>query len=422
MGFNGVAIWGAGNDGKQLYERLKAQINVVCFIDSNLYGEMIDNVKVVSFSEFELLKQEEKMMILIGTSRYQDEVISELKQKFYRLGEDYLTKSLYGKYGLLFSILNYYDLRNCLGEKEVVEFIKEIKRLTKKKCVILYGNCHISPLTYSLLNHKGFRNDFIVLRLPGVHEYTSKKAVEMLSESFWDICDLFIGQRVNYGNRFDAKLATDIIDGYLSHSIQRIWIPFAYFNGYFPQLKHNDHNIHYQKGDYGLFPFGDKYVDSLKEEGMTNEEILEIISDPDYLNDDEINEYCDRSFRELKKRETRCTVTISDYIEENYKKRRLFYSPEHPIHEVILEETRRILVAIGYSDLTIGDEIDVKPLKGTDIPIYPSVQRILGLNQTYDDYLANSAMWDFSGDFVSFEKKYMETCWDNNIIQEDAGS
>ena len=67
----------------------------------------------------------------------------------------------------------------------------------------------------------------------------------------------------------------------------------------------------------------------------------------DFFSTDAVYKAVEQSLLELKKREEDVDVVISDYISENYDKRQLFYSFNHPINEVLVEYVWRILDFLG---------------------------------------------------------------------------
>lgn len=103
---------------------------------------------------------------------------------------------------------------------------------------------------------------------------------------------------------------------------------------------------------------------------------------------EEIMEGVRLSFSELKRREEKADIKISDYIIENYKKRQLFYSKNHPTNDVLIEYTERILQCLGYDteEKMSGTDFFVKAgtLKGHDLPLYPAVIKALGISD-YED-------------------------------------
>lgn len=148
------------------------------------------------------------------------------------------------------------------------------------------------------------------------------------------------------------------------------------------------------------------------------EKILDRICAPEFLSREKIQLGIDESFAELRRREWICDLKISDYIEENFRDRQLFFNPNHPSLAVLLEITKRILRLIGmrsenFLDLPriIDDEDPDWSLFGQDVPIYPSVRRFFDFQAEPTTFWANRYFWDFHGDFRSFSREYIKWCW-----------
>ena len=205
--------------------------------------------------------------------------------------------------------------------------------------------------------------------------------MKWLYEKFWDLCDLFISQRVSKENRFNPQLSTDELVKLLPNKAHVLWIPNAFFVGYFPQADYNSRNPDKHLHQSGRFPFSDSYVDTFIQGGGTTAGIIEKIVSPHFLGASQILEGCWASLEELKQREKFCDIVISEYIEKNYQERQLFYSKNHPANEVLQKVTSRILEAIDIKTVfTDIQAVESKfTLKGQDVPLYPSVVKVLGM-------------------------------------------
>ncbi len=112
-----------------------------------------------------------------------------------------------------------------------------------------------------------------------------------------------------------------------------------------------------------------------------------------------------------------------DFVIDNYK-RQIFYSPNHPTQNVILELARRILKFIDISDASFQNTdyllSEKASLVGQDIPIYPKVKEILGLKDSLEVFYANRYMPTdfrfFRANYVDFLVAYAKTCWKDKLI------
>ena len=208
---------------------------------------------------------------------------------------------------------------------------------------------------------------------------------------------------------------------YIPEQTKIVTIPNIYFDGYFPQYIRNNRNIDTDKHVSGRFPHGDRFIDEIMENSEMNpnvENILDRICMTDFLSAEKINDAIESSFEELHRREWICDLKIADYVEENFSEQQLFYSPNHPISNVMIEMTRRILNFIGFKSMTFLnlDKILIEQdlnysLIGQDIPIYPSVLNQLNLKSHAKTYWANIYLWNFHADFRTFSREYILKCW-----------
>jgi hypothetical protein len=148
-------------------------------------------------------------------------------------------------------------------------------------------------------------------------------------------------------------------------------------------------------------------------EGFSAEEIVDIISKDDFLSETEIKHRMKASLDELKFRESKVDVKISDYIEKHYKDDVLFYLPNHPCDSVIKVYINRILTFLGYEpeDISEGDmPFRIGTLRGFDVPVYPAVEKTLGLDKCVRRYYPNKHLWnELYLDFREFMRLYISS-------------
>lgn len=78
-----IIIFGCGHDGKLTNRILKkCGLSAKCFCDSNQFGLTVDGLKVISIDEL-LENHVENTVVVLGSSRYQDEMFEELKRRGY---------------------------------------------------------------------------------------------------------------------------------------------------------------------------------------------------------------------------------------------------------------------------------------------------------------------------------------------------
>ncbi len=319
--------------------------------------------------------------------------------------------------------LDYFKLRSHFNEETCIELIEQLKKLSGKKCAIIFGNCQTVRLENILCNHVQMTREYFFLTLPVVYNCHESVVDTLFSDGgqFLKQCDLFISQRISEKNRFNVLISTKNISEKLREDTKIVWIPNVYFDGYFLQAKHNEHNVDTHITPPGRFPNGDKYVDEIMEHSGMNpdvEKILDTICDENFIPADEIQTRCEKSLQELKNREFLCDIKMSDYVEYNFRIQQIFYAPNHPVTFVLFELARRILKFIGIrseafrdlKDMFDEENIDYS-LIGQEIPIYPSVKKFFEGTEFLEKFYANSYFGDFRADFRDFTREYILRCW-----------
>ena len=168
-----------------------------------------------------------------------------------------------------------------------------------------------------------------------------------------------------------------------------------------------------------MFKWGDIYVDDLIKEGMSKENVMETIFDDKFLADNIIKDCIERSFYNLEKRENITDIKISDYIKQNYSDRQMFYAPNHPNNELLIEMSKRILGYLGFDvDLNAEAASTFVSLMGEDVVVYPAVIRYLNLKQYYKKFFPNRYIENLaysSKDYYSLYYDIMK----NKIFEEN---
>jgi hypothetical protein len=156
----------------------------------------------------------------------------------------------------------------------------------------------------------------------------------------------------------------------------KISIPSLFFTGYNPEVAYLRDNslqtLHYiDRIFWKLWTSGDQKKLSKK----INSETLF----PTWF-----SESCIRtSINEAKSREIskKITIPMSDFIENNFQKYRLFYVLNHPSSVTMAELSNRILSHLGFSDrLPLDLRIDEGVMKNFSFPIYNSHHRNMRLS------------------------------------------
>lgn len=286
--------------------------------------------------------------------------------------------------------LAYFEIKQKLENMGLQEFKNFISaRLFGRKLVSIYGNCHMNSLKEYLINNVFFSEKYIT-----IFHYIGEKNAPQKEEL--EYCSVFITQDIRKENEFGMPSANELCK-FLKKG-KSIVVPNLYgYNLFFPQCyfpedgqveKHfgiealdirqkdelTKQNIRVTVNSIGK---RDWFIDKMFCEGASLSDIENAILYEDVFDEKNIlNNFRDEIMK-LKKREKKCDLKISDYIEDEYKRIQLFYEPFHPSEELIIEMGRRILKLL---EIPIDETIQIKrSMDAMEMPIYGEVYKTLGL-------------------------------------------
>ncbi len=275
---------------------------------------------------------------------------------------------------------NYFDYNSVknYAHKNVIKMGEIFKFIRKNKPIAaIYANCQSMYISALLRTNSDFNKKYIMCNFPFIQHIAEEKN-NGFSEEYMKEIDLFIYQNVSVENVFGRMLATqEYVLPLLNRNAIKISIPFVYFNGYFPQYIRNRRNDDVRRGE-GHTPYGDEKIQTLVEKGTSTEAIVKILNDVDLFSIEELEENVENSLCELRKREEKCDVVISDIIENQYKNNYLFYSPSHPTNYCLKFLVQRILKRLCFENIDISLE-GLRENDRVEMFIYPSVKNKLGL-------------------------------------------
>ncbi len=307
------------------------------------------------------------------------------------------------------------SMRNKIKKEKLVA---QIKKYFGRELLAVYGNCQIMSINSILRSSKKLMDRYIILSFPPVQSFDNEEKLYGVDAKIMEQIDVFMYQLVSRTNKFSEKLATDCLTKNLNHNVKTCIIPNVYFTGYFPQYVANRFNpIDYYVN--GPFPYGDKNIEEMWAD-KSAEEISELLKNDDFYSKDEVLDNVEASFGELEKREKDCNVIISDYLRKNYKYKRCFYSTNHVSNFVLLELLQR---ALKYLEIDADDFKLSKTWEndGREIPIYPSVQKILQLDFYKERYCyfklvkeEPSSLEEYVDDYI----KYCKPVWEAKNSKE----
>lgn len=391
-----ILIWGTGNIGKKFYYQYRDKYNIVGFIDTyaekkNLYGIPVFRPDIVE-------KTNEKIVIAI--SNYEDllKTVLNLKRFFFDI--------------LPYDWIEYKKVSIVELLKYVPDDLEIIRALCKKKeMVILHGNCQISILNQYLIQNPFFYNNYIIFELPLIHWFKNSDLDKFLNNKYlFEQCAIFVTQEVSKNNAFEYRLSSEYLINKFTHS-QIVIIPNLYFDVYFAQTGNNRCDVlvnEFGIEDMGAFPYGDEILADLSRRYTDSSRIVEIVKNDDLFSETLLNQLLYERMKDIQEREERCDLEMLDYILDNYRNEKLFYTRNHPVNSVIKELCVRLLNYLKI-DVLFENENMITKLDISDELIYPSVEKGLHLEfhqQFYTDTDGKRNQYTFE----QFVERYLSYC------------
>ena len=176
-------------------------------------------------------------------------------------------------------------------------------------------------------------------------------------------------------------------------------IPNLFFRGYHPELTYAG-----REGLRAQSPLGDYHHIGIVAGHQLNiapSNLKKLLRSNEFYTKTGLATVFLQSLNELRSRELNCDVTISDFIENNFRSRALFYTVNHPTILLLAELVERILVYIGLPFVALPQHVVRSPmLQGPIFAISEeySLLNNITVSQPFFIKAANAG-----GDFLSLE-------------------
>lgn len=395
-----IVIWGTGKVAKKMFFRYRYEFPIVAFIDNEVKDQELYGIPVLSPNATDLRCRK----VLIA-STYWEEIASQLKEHSMVFGKDFLPYWCFE-----YDNINLLDLGRIERNENLINAIDYLRQ--GKSIAIIHGNCQTEFIQKGLECYKEFAEQFIFLQIPRIHLCNKNDIDVILNDQVWKKCKLFITQPVKADNAYDSRLGSEHLISLLSEETKILFIPNLYFDIYFPQAIRQKNNVLADiVGGRGLFPYGDSFIEQEYSCKFTLREMVEHLVEQVPMELD--FSYTKKKFLEIETRERGCHIKMSDFIQFNYTKKRLFYTRNHPSREVLLELLRRIICELGIyrdTDLSLAyQKIYTKDLDFIDEVIYPWVKKQLNLEFECEYYM-NSMLTEKKITISEYIEQYISVC------------
>lgn len=299
--------------------------------------------------------------------------------------------------------------------------------LSDKKIAIIAGACQVAVVCDFLKEVKCFTDEYQCFRFSSPH-WASRWSLKSLGY-LKNFCDLYICMK---HEEDDIKFFSP---EELPATCKIITIPYALSRLYWPQMKSgwknslNEYFLHKKNPVvHGPFEYGDVNINRMIREGKTADEIVEELTSENFYSEEQVQMHIDMVLRVLEYAEEGCDIRISQYVRENYRKKMLYRDMGHTSHSIVWEEIRQILDILQIK-MSEEEQAQVKENKViipiyerhcTEVPVYPSVARRLGLEWWQEDMQYDVTFYNGvkSMTFEEYIRAYYSVCGKYKELKE----
>lgn len=129
------------------------------------------------------------------------------------------------------------------------------------------------------------------------------------------------------------------------------------------------------------FPYGDRYLIGKIREGLAPEAAAAEYIALDLAQRMDLRRLWDMEVQKWQAYDAKTDIRLADFLRDNFFSQRLFFTPDHPSDQVMLEMVNQLLMKLQLPILHLPSwEGHVHSLGGTEVPVHPSVIRHFALS------------------------------------------
>jgi len=280
------------------------------------------------------------------------------------------------------------------------------------RCLII-GICQLEAVSKILLQLPAFRALYPETKVYLVFALEAEQMERILREEVPQ-ADLIISQPVSRSYKGNPIFSTGVLRASLREGARHLVVSNCYFTGYdpapFQTTGLDGETIHKNRMSYypalalpALLEQSDVFsahASNGKNTLTLEQSYIKAARDwcnPEAYTSEEVEKNAAASLHALREREKRVfeenfpvDVTISDFIEKEWRRQHLFHTYNHPTNALLFELTRRVAAAAGVPWSWDTEEVSQKELLGeATIPPPPSVYLQGGFTFPYPPFVLN---------------------------------
>lgn len=167
--------------------------------------------------------------------------------------------------------------------------------------------------------------------------------------------------------------------------------PILFLNSLWPQAIDDPRNEASKSKAHpaGLWPYGDRFVLKLMDQGLTPDALIEPYLRWNLPEKIDLERFHHINWAKAKELDRRAEIRLGRYVNENFRKERLFVTRNHPSLEMLTVVRDKAFEALNLSGPY--NDADIEPAAGgmynSFVPVHPSVARFFELEWWSPDAL-----------------------------------
>ncbi len=302
------------------------------------------------------------------------------------------------------------------GFREFVHYVK--KPYAEKKMALFYGNCHLERITRYMSHVDAFTEQYAIYPMAPVQSI--RDAAYFKTEVLlW--CDLFIHQAIRLNNRYGEDFASEKLISRLRSDAQVVAVPNTY---------HLPMHIfaQYREKKELLFPvchgtvfFRDGIIDDLCETDHCHiaRIVEEYVQDTITIDETIIRDRYQQFIEKVQTREKDWDIKVSDYIEQNFRQKKLYYDPNHPSAEFLIWICKKLLDCLGMDGERADDNAPQMEMDYYEMPVTSAARAALGIEYPEQKLLRSvckNTLTHRAIDRTEYARQYMALKWEDREL------
>ncbi len=393
-----IILWGYGDVAKFFYLKYKEEFHIKgCLTDDRCHPNFFDDEQAISIVEWNDYVGDKNEYIVVCAEPFAH-IENEIMASGLQLFEDYIS----------------------------VYLLEPV--LSDKKIAIMAGSCQMAMMFDFLKESKTFTDQYQLFRFTS-HYWRSRWSLKTLSY-LKNLCDLYICiKHEDEDKKFFKKEE-------LPENCKIVTVTTAILRLYWPQMKINLKNnsneyfiLNREEKGHSPFACADVNINRMIKEGKDVEEVIALLTSEDFYTKEEMDKHIEMIFRIAEYQEDGCDIKIASYIRENYQKKMIYRDMTHMQIDLVWEMVRRIVEFLGMDTTEIMEMKEDENNQAnqmyknhcTEIPVYPSVAKHLGLEWCDEDTLF--VVTNYNGvkkmTFEEYVRAYYSVCSKIKQIKEE---